>query len=461
MRSSWPADRVVGWLLPILAILAEGAWLTVVYIAVETTIDGRIPILGTFELAAAAGLGALAVRRGLIHPDDNPLTFFAVLVGFGAVGWLWDDRARSLLFAGDLAAAIGHHPGGWLLLVAAMRGVGRGVEIDDRALTRLVLLGVPMLAFPWVLGQLGSAELRPIFVEQAFVASLTFISAGFMAAGLARLQEIGRETGVDWRTSRSWLGTVLGVLAIVLAIGIPAAYVLGLPVETVTRGLIGPVVSMLGYLLLAIAFVAAILSVALYEALSRIGIVLPGPLTPAELSRLPEMREYTLEQLQGPITTVIILWAAVILLAVIVLRTWIRRRSRGRPRGGTEERTFSIPQGSFRLDVPRLGGFRRRIRRGPPTDAVNAYLATLDDLATLDPARERRDAETPHAHAARVELADLGLLQADYALARYGDRRLTDAEHRRAVGRWRRIRDRLRSRRRRLLTPRADRPLSG
>ena len=107
MRSSWPADRIVGWILPILAILAEGAWLAVVYVAVETTIDGREPLLGTFELAAAAGLAAIAVRRGLLRPDDNPLTFFVALVAFGAVGWLWDDRVRSLVVAGDLAGAIG------------------------------------------------------------------------------------------------------------------------------------------------------------------------------------------------------------------------------------------------------------------------------------------------------------------------------------------------------------------
>ncbi|MGH2417170.1 MAG: hypothetical protein ACRDFY_02455, partial [Candidatus Limnocylindria bacterium] len=72
MRSSWPADRLVGWLLPLLAILAEGAWLTVVYVAVETVIDGRSPLLGTLELAAAAGVAALLVRRGLLKPDDNP-----------------------------------------------------------------------------------------------------------------------------------------------------------------------------------------------------------------------------------------------------------------------------------------------------------------------------------------------------------------------------------------------------
>ena len=138
------------------------------------------------------------------------------------------------------------------MLVAGMRGVGRGVEIDDRALTRLVLLGVPLLAIPWILGQLGSGELRPVFVEHAFVASLTFVSAGFMAAGLARLQEIGRETGVDWRTNRSWLGTVLGVLAIVLAVGVPTA----VPARAARSvpspaGSSVPFFSLLGYVLLA------------------------------------------------------------------------------------------------------------------------------------------------------------------------------------------------------------------
>jgi hypothetical protein len=446
MRLPWPAERLVGWLLPILAIVAEGAWLAVVYVAVETAIDGRVPLLGTFELAAAAGLAAIAVRRGLLRPDDRPLTFFAAAAAVGLLGWLWDDRARSLLLAGDLTAAIAIHPGGWLLLVAVMRGVGRGFEIDDRALTRLVLLGVPGLAIPWVVGQLGAGDLRPVFVEDAFVASLTFVSAGFMAAGLARLQEIGRETGVDWRTNRSWLGTVLGVLAIVLAIGVPAASLLGLPVDTVTRGLIGPVASLLGYVLLALAFVAAILAAGLYEVLSRLGFSLPPPLSPAEAARLTRLREYTVEQLEGPIVTVVLLWAAVALLAIIVIRTWVRRRARARGASGTEERSISIPQRSFRLDLPGIGGLRRRRRIGTPGDAVAAYLAALDDLATHDAARARHEAESPHAHAARIAIPEVSTLQADYALARYGLRRLTDAEQRRAVRRWRRLRERLRSR---------------
>jgi hypothetical protein len=39
----------------------------------------------------------------------------------------------------------------------------------------------------------------------------------------------------------------------------------------------------------------------------------------------------------------------------------------------------------------------------------------------------------------------LARLQADYALARYAGRPLTQGEHRRAVRRWRRLRDRLRA----------------
>ncbi len=352
---------------------------------------------------------------------------------------------RSLVVAGDLAGAIGLHPGGWLLLVAAMRGVGRGVEIDDRALTRLVLLGVPSLAIPWILGQVGAGELRPVFVEHAFVASLTFVSAGFMAAGLARLQEIGRETGVDWRTNRSWLGTVLGVLAIVLAVGVPAAYLLGLPVGTVARGLVGPFFSLLGYLLLALAFVAAILSAALYEVLSRhrdraARTAEPAGARPAaggtgvhdrpapgtdHHGRHPVGRRHPpggdRDPHLGP-----------------TAGSWPAARW---DRGAVVQHSAGVvPASSCRGSAGSLGeaGAEPRPMRSAPTSPPSTtWRRTI-------PPRARRDAESPRAHAARVELADLGALQADYALARYGDRHLTDAEHRRGLARWRRIRHRLR-----------------
>lgn len=445
MRWSWPAERLSGWILPALAILAEGAWLAVVYVAIETTVDGRAPLLGAFELAVAAGLMAVAVRHRLVRPDDNPLTFFGVLAALGLVGWLWDAVPRDLAFQGRLADAIGYHPGGWLAVVAGMRGVGRAFEVDDRAVTRLVLVGVPALAVPWSLGQLGAGPLRAAFTEEAFVASLTFVAAGFAAAGLARLQEIGRETGVDWRTSRFWLATVLAVLALVLGIGVPAAAVLGVPVDAVARGLVGPALTLLGYAFLAVALVFALLSGALHALLSRAGLTLPPPMTPQEVERLPRLAEYTFEQLRGPLLSVGIAWVALAVLAIIVARTWIGRRRRGRTRIDREERCFRIPQRSIRLRLPRRAPAPRRPRLAP-RDAVGAYLATLDDIAARDPGRARRDAESPRSHARRIAAgADLVALQADYSLARYGGRHLSGAEHRRAIGRWRRLRDSLRA----------------
>lgn len=443
MRWSLPADRVVGWLLPVLAIVAEGAFLAIIYVAVETAVDHRAPLLGTFELALAAGIAALAVRRGWVDPDEDPTPFFVLLAALGLTGWMWDSSVRELVFAGDPLAALSLHPGGWLMVVAGMRGIGRGIEIDDRALTRLVLVGVPSLAVPWIIGQLGAADLREVFTEEAFVASLTFVTAGFIAAGLARLREIGRETGIDWRHNRSWLGTVFGVLVVVLALGIPASILLGLPGDAVARGILGPIVTLFGYLVAAGFTLAALIAALLARALRQLGVVLPQPITDGDA--FGELRPYTIEEVSPLMTGVVAVWIVIAVVLIVLARVWLHRRV-ARPAGrGSEERSFRIPQRSFRLRVPRAP------RPAPfvplqPTDAVTAYLAALDDLAAHDPGSAHGEHETPRAHARRIQAGtELDALQADYALDRYGNRPLTDAEHRRALGRWQRLRSRLRA----------------
>lgn len=446
MRSSWPADRLVGWLLPILAILAEGALLAVVYVAIQVAVDDRAPLLGTFELASAAGISAYAVHRGWINPDEDAVRFLGLLAVLGLVGWTWDSAVRDLVIGGDPLAALSRHPGGWLMVVAGMRGVGRGVELDDRALTRLVLVGVPALAVPWTIGHLASAgDLRETFVEEAFVASLAFVTSGFIAAGLARLREIGRETGIDWRRNRSWLGTVFGVLIVVLALGVPASILLGLPGDAVARGILDPVLSILGYLLIGGAALAALTAALLAAMLKSFGIQLPQPMTPEEIAELGEVPTLTLEQMRGAITGVVALWIGIVVVLIVLARVWLRRRRVRGARGGTEERSFRIPQRSFHLRPPRPP---RPARGRPlqPRDAVTAYLASLADLAAHRPESAHAEHETPRAHARRVQAgAELDALQADYALSRYGGRPLTAAEHRRAIGRWQRLRRRLRS----------------
>ena len=445
MPSSSRPDRLLSLLLPTLALVAEAAWLTVAYVAIETTVDGRLPLLGTFELTVAAGLAAVGVRRGWLRPDDDPARFLGFLAALGLVGWLWDASVREALLSGDMLAAISGHPGGWLTVVAAMRGIAHGVEVDDRAVTRLVLVGVPALAIPWTLGQLGPAELRPAFVEEAFVASLTFVAAGFTAAGLARLQEIGRETGIDWRHDRSWLGTVLGVLVAVLALGVPASMLLGLPGDAVARGLLGPLVGLLGYAFVGVLTAIALIAALLADALSSLGIQLPPPMTPEEIAQLPWVREYSPEELRGPLTWLTAVWVALAAVIVVLVRVWVRRRARPRRAVTTEERSFRLPPRDRRPAPPVAARPTLPRRRGDPRDAVGAYLAALDDIAEHDPANARAEHETPRAHAARTGAgADLVALQADYALARYGGRALSAGENRRGIARWLRIRERVR-----------------
>ena len=444
MRWSSRAEALV---LPTFALLAEGAWLAVVYAAAETLVGRQAPLLGTFELAAAAAIAAVLVRLRRLDPDRDPFTYFAATVAVGAAGWLWSGAARDALAAGDLFAAIGHHPGGWLTAVAFLRGTGRGLDVDDRAVTRLVTVGVPALALPWAIGQLAEPELREVFVMEAFVASLTFIAAGFVAAGLARLQAIGAETGVDWRANRSWLGLVVGVLLVVLAIGLPGAFLLGLPVETVTRGLLGPIATLLGYMLLAIVIPLAFVSEALYAVLSAIGIVLPPPVSPRDAGRLlPFVEEYAFDEIRGGLLLVGIFWALLALLALILMRTWLQRRAGRRVGPEAEERFIRLVRPSLGLRIPGIGrgGSRPTLL---PYDAVTAYLASLEQLERAGDLA-RNPAETPTTHARRVADAGgpgVGLwrLAADYALVRYGARTLTAGEDRRGVLRWRRLRDRL------------------
>lgn len=446
MRSFSPPERMLGWLLPVLAVLAEGALLAVAYIAIEIVVDNRLPLLGTLELAAAAGLAAIATRRHWIDPDERPAAFLVVLAALGLIGWLWSADARDLLLAGDPVGAIARHPGGWLFVVAAMRGVGRAFEVDDRALTRLVLGGVPALAIPWALGQLAApVELRPAFTDAAFVASITFVTAGFIAAGLARLGEIGRETGIDWRQDRSWMGTVFGVLLVVLAIGLPASMLLGLPGSAVARGMLDPLLTVIGYVLIGVAVIAALVAAAVATALRSVGIRLPAPMTPDEIARLGDVPEYTFDQLRGGLTGLMVLWIALLVVLFVLLRVWLRRRNRRVTRTADEERSIQLPprgQPPSPTSAPVARSAHGDLRA---TDAVTAYLAALDDLERWRPGEARAESETPRAHARRIAIGpELAALQAGYALARYGGRPLSGAEHRRAIGRWQRLRRRLR-----------------
>jgi hypothetical protein len=434
--------------VPLLALLAEGAWLAVAYAAVETGMAAERPLLSTLELATAAGLAALAVHRRWINPDEQPIAFMLLVIGIGAVGWLWSDAARAALLSGDAFAAVGLHPGGWLTGVAFLRGVAGGGPVDDRALSRFALVGLPAVGVPWIFGQATAAALRPVFFEAAFVATITFTTTAFAAAGLARLQDIGRETSIDWRTDRAWLLLVVIVVGLVVAVAVPAALLLGVPIGAVARGLVDPVATLLGYVLLIVALPLVALGAMLYYLVSALGVRLPPPPAPGELAGLPFTEQYTFEQLRGGLLAVAVFWAVVLLLTFILVRQWLTRESRrGRRSTGDEQRAIVSPQGRPRLQPPRLSlpDFRLSAR---PRDAAEAYVAALRALRR-HAALARAASETPLAHARRVRRlapaiggGDLSALAADYALMRYGLRVLSPAEHHRAIRRYERIRSR-------------------
>jgi hypothetical protein len=199
-------------------------------------------------------------------------------------------------------------------------------------------------------------------------------------------------------------------------------------------------VTAFGYVIIGGLTLAAVLAALLARLLRSFGIELPPLLSPDDIARLPGTDIYTLDELREPLTALIAIWVVVVVVLVVLARIWLRRRTRRGGRSTGDERSFRIPQRSAQTRP-------RRPRPAPipawtaPTDAVSAYLAALTDLAARDPAAARGEHETPRGHARRVQAGtELGALQADYALARYGERTLTDAEHRRAISRWRRLR---------------------
>jgi hypothetical protein len=152
---------------------------------------------------------------------------------------------------------------------------------------------------------------------------------------------------------------------------------------------------------------------------------------------------------------------------LLLVRAWMRR-----PRDFTgdagDERSFDLPEANEEPATPR----RRRRARGIPSTAADAYLQLVADLEDR-PAVRRQPSETPAEHAGRLRRTGetgrstdaaggeaaggtgrvaprgeggpasalgLSLLAADYGLATFGRAKISPAETRRAIGRWKALR---------------------
>ena len=310
--------------------------------------------------------------------------------------------------------------------------------------------GLPAAGIAWLIGDVAASRVGPSLLEPftavAFIGSLVFIGSGVLALGLARLATVRG----DGPGGGSWFGFVLLVALAVTVLGIPAALVLGVPLEMLLVALVAPIRVLGAFLVLL--FSPVILLAALFIDMARD--ILPEGFGQGTI-QLPVF-DLGVRQPTSPVPGILffVVLAVIILieLAAIALYIWwrwhVRRDMDALMRTVAEERSvvFDRPPREPRPPRPQP---RRRLDRSDP---VAAYLGALDALAA-DGRWERRAAETPRDHLARIAppaplAATLARLAAGYQLIRYAGRSLDDPERRRAAGRLDRLERLLREARR-------------
>ena len=454
MRSNWWAEVVE----PTFIALTEGLWVAVLYLLFEVV--GRTPItLAPIVFVLVTGGAALASPRlDRFGPARWQVVTLAAIIA-GVVGSLVGPGVVTTLLAGDPADAFAAHPGGWLLGLAAFRGMVEAGSFDDpdRA-SRPFVRGVLALTVIWLYSGLLPATTVASFQDAALGPTLVFATVGAAAIGLRRVHSIAAPAGIEWWHNRAWLAA-LAVLAVLLAIvaillagelvvAIPAILglagfaeialfaliVLGLAAGS--RGRRRPRKSSLrGYLVLA-AFL--IVGAIIYRFLH------PDAGLPPSAAATP--RPILVATSNGTVGVVLVVALLIGIAIVAILLAQSRRRPMLLP-----EMAASIDDSGFEVERPGLGWLRRARARlfghrpeGRPASAEAAYVATLNLLEPLRDLR-RLPQETPQAHASRIRrdgagTLELDLLAADYELSRWGARRLSSRETRRAIGRWDRSR---------------------
>jgi hypothetical protein len=391
-------------------VVAESAWLTVVYAAIETAVAHEGLRLDLWAFAAAAVVGRLVTAR-----------WGAAALGLAAlvaalVGWVLGPGVVEALAGPDKLLALLHHPGGWLLAVAAWRG-GRGIGTDVSDASSLMTGGLLILAIPWLIGAGGPRADE--FTAAALPATLVFAGAGLLAIGLARLRQLSAAVGTDWRDNASWVGLLAGVVVLLLVVGVPAGLVLGASLGDMVRTVLGPI---------------AAVSDAATEVL--------GPVFQGERHQpvVPVLGGDDSSGLTGWVFGIgALMMAVIVVILVLAVVRAPRLRREVEPRHRLEEHFFVLPRLSMGIRRPKLAGFARRRRRPAPRTASEAYLVTLADLGEREETA-RRPGESPLQHARRLRDRGLApssfvLLAADYALERYGGAPVSGAERRRALRR--------------------------
>jgi Domain of unknown function (DUF4129) len=460
--------RAVRFLPAVLAIVAEGAWISVVASFIQELLL-RDAAVGLGAFIAGAGLGVATTRTiGRRWPDRWPWLGLGLLVAAALAGVLAAPEAHDAAAAGRFGfdGALGANPGGLLLGLAVLRGMSHAhLPLADDRLARLLIGGAATLALVAAIGGVVTEPYRSRFETDALVATVVFLASTLLALALTRLSVMGAETGADWPRNPVWVATITALVLIVEAVAVLSAGYLGLVFEILFGIALGPLIVaglLFGWtrrtiLAFAAVVVVAVLIVAVGQlagnpaaqgvtgGVSGAGAGSAAPATPSENVRI---LTFGLLLLVGG------------LVALLLIRAWMRRAG-GMIEDVDETRTIdpgldeTVRPPARRWHLP---------GRAAPAGAAAAYQALLRDLQGR-PTVERRPGETPSEHAHRLHgdgwgrLA-LDLLAADYALERFAGVTLSRDEDRRGVARWRRLRIDLRP----LIAPsleRADEPRMG
>ena len=441
MRSNASPERVAALLA---ASLLEAAWITLVYVLVESLTGAAEAPLSILAFAGAALAGIVFARwaaRGDPHAYRTLLAIIAVCLAL--IGWLLPLGPAAGQVLDDPAIAFAMHPGGIFLGLAFLRGTAHTTDLDDERIAEVALgPGLAAVAGCWVLLAASGGTGTTWVIDMASSATVTFVTTGLLSIGLARLADL-RGAGVRGADRRIWDGVLVGVIVGLLVIALPLAMVLGLPLGGAVRGVAETIAQVIVVAATPFIWLGAILAWVLYLALESLrraaggtttdpGIVIGGPLIDVQ-------RLFGPGNQSGLALGVIPLIVAIV-VALVVVRALIRRPRQAVVDGAVVEvREAERPIG-VRFQRPHLPVRRRQ---HVPRTASEAYVASLEWLAQW-PESARLAVETPADHARRLRDAPTGaplsLLAADYALVEFGQRTLTRSEHRRAIERWRRLR---------------------
>ena len=440
-----------GSLVPTLDALIEGAWIAVLDAAVGA-VTGSVA-LGPIPFAIAAGASLFWVR----HATDRTTTIMGLgalyLSAFVGAGLLGGMLANATAATGEPIVIA--ETAGLLGMVAVFRG-SRHIDVldDDITVGSMLQWGFPLLAVPWLFASGLSGPARDVFTATAFPATVMFAAAGLLALGLARLDSLAALSGVNWRTNRAWLALLASVLAVMLAIAVPSAFLLGTPLTLLVAGLMGPFAIVLApfaaVFRLVVEFLFFLLS-PLIDFLRTLAQQHPRDEQTAPIGGSGPLLPPGADQGEPGMVALIVAVGIAVAVGVTLFVVLLRLTYRPRPEspalldGPLEEREFRLP--NLALRRPHLALPHRRTM---PTTASGAYLAFLADLAST-PDLARQPDEPPATHAARIRrmgFTDVraSLLAADFGLEHYAQRQVTPRETARAMRRPARLHQLLRDR---------------